>query len=101
IGKKVKANALGDAKVDASSKEDLLSIAVGGTVGGSVAVSVNAGVSVISPTTLAYIDGGSVLNASTVRIGGTARVSAADTTKLNLIAGNISASGSAAIGGAA
>ncbi len=101
IGQKVTAKALGDAKIDAMSKEDLLSIAVGGTVGGTVAVSVNAGVSVINPTTLAFVDGGSAIDASTVRIGGTARVNAADTTKLNLIAGNISASGSAAIGGAA
>ena len=101
IGKAVTANARADVKVDATSTESLLSIAVGGTVGGTVAVSVNAGVSVISPTTYAFIDGGSASDASTVRVGGSARVAAADTTKVDLIAGNISASGSAAVGGAA
>ena len=61
-----------------------------------MAVTVNAGVSVITVTTLAYIDHGSVVDA-----GGSIKVAASEALELQAISGNLSVSGSASIGAAA
>ena len=77
------------------SSEKIVSLSVGGGFAGTAAVNVNAGVSVIGITTTAYIGDG-----ATVAATGSVRVGANESLKLDLIAGNISAAGSAAVGAA-
>ena len=100
----------GDVTVDATSSETGTSIAVGGAFAGDVAVTVNAGVSVYTITTKAYVGGictAAVLSyanclgyKATINAGGSARVAANEQTTLNVIAGNIAASGGVAVGAA-
>ncbi|MGZ3438561.1 MAG: beta strand repeat-containing protein, partial [Polyangia bacterium] len=92
----VNATLSGDTTVDAASSESLTSIAVGGGFAGTAAVNVNVGVPVFNVTTDAYIAGG-----ATVKAGGSVRVSANESLSMNVIGGNLSAAGSAAVGAAA
>jgi len=88
--------------VDATSSEKVLSISVGASVGGDVAVAVNAGISVYDITTQSYIDGGPLLSdGAIINADGNARVAADEKLKMDVIAGNLAASGTAAVGGAA
>ncbi|MEA2197047.1 MAG: mucin9, partial [Solirubrobacteraceae bacterium] len=89
-------NANGSVTVDATSSESVTSVAVGGSFGGSAAVAVNAGVSVFNITTDADIGA-----SATVLAGDSVRVSADEGLTLNIIAGNVAASGTAAVGAAA
>ena len=89
-------NARGDVVVSAISSENLLSISVGGTVGGTAAVAINAAVPVLSITTTAR------LGASTVVVaGGNVIVSADESLTLTVVAGNIAISGTASVGAGA
>ncbi|MEX1357532.1 MAG: hypothetical protein WD981_02810, partial [Gaiellaceae bacterium] len=96
IGERVTATAGGNVTVDATSSETLLSISVGAAGGGAAGVSVNAAVSVIDITTLAYIGADALVDAD-----GSVRVQADEALKLDMIAGNFSGAGSAAVGAAA
>ena len=95
-------NVSGNAAVSATSSESATSIAVGGGFAGDVAVNVNVAVSVYNITTKAFIAGGPLLtDGATVNAGGSAGVSADEQLSLNMIGGNLSASGTAAVGAAA
>ena len=101
IGNAGMMQAKGNVTVDATSSENVLSISVGGGFAGTVAVNVNVGVPVYSVTTRAFIaDGTSPSDGAQVFAGGSVRVAADETLSLNSIAGNISASGTAAVGAA-
>ncbi|HEY3921306.1 MAG TPA: carbohydrate-binding protein, partial [Gaiellaceae bacterium] len=101
----------GDALVDANSTESVNSIAVGAGFGGTAAVNVNVGVSDFNVTTKAFIGcsstdsanmcGGGDTTGPSVIAGGTVRVSATENLTLNIIGGNLSAAGTAAVGAAA
>ena len=94
-------NARGDLTVDATSSENVISISVGAGFSGTAAVTVNAGVSVFTITTKAFVDGGaSPSDGAVVNVGDTARIAAGELLTLSVIAGNLSASGSAAVGAA-
>jgi len=86
----------GDVTVDASSSENVLSIAAGLSIGGSASVAVNAGVSVYTITTNATIGDHANVNAD-----GSVRVSADEALTLDIIAGNVAVGGAAGIGVAA
>src|SRR4029077_10377891 len=95
-------NAFGDVTVDATSSENITSLAVGGGFGGDAAVNVNVGVSVINVTTDATIAGGPAsTDGAIVTTTGNVRVAANEALSENAIGGNLSASGSAAVGAAA
>ena len=85
----------GDVTVDALSSEKITSMSVGASFGGTAAVTVNVGVSVINITTNASIGNGSTVNAD-----GSVRVSSDESLKLDVIAGNLSGGGTAAVGAA-
>ncbi len=101
----------GDVTVDATSSESVNSIAVGAGFGGTAAVNVNVGVSDFNVTTKAFIGCSSTdsnnlcgvgdTTGPTVIAGGTVRVSANENLSLNIIGGNLSAAGTAAVGAAA
>ena len=102
IGNKAHVTTSGTVTVDATSSEDVTSIAVGGGFGGTAAVNVNVGVSVFTITTKAFIDGGPLAtDGAVVNAGGSVGVSANERLSLDVIGGNISASGTAAVGAAA
>jgi len=91
----------GNLSVDAASSEKLTSISVGGGFAGTAAVNVNAAVPTITVTTKANLeDGASAADGVRAAMGGTVRVSADEALTLNVIAGNISAAGTAAVGAA-
>jgi hypothetical protein len=95
LGTGVVANVLGDITIDARSRENVLSISAGAAVGGTAAVTVNAGVSVLDLTTAAYIGNDAVVHAT-----GSIRVAADQATDLSIVAGNLSVSGTASVGAA-
>ena len=102
IGPGAVANAAGNLTIDATSSEDVNSFSVGGSGGNTAAVSVNAGVSVFNITTKAYIDGGpTASDGAVVKVGGNARVAADEHLALNMLVGNLSAAGTAAVGAGA
>jgi Ca2+-binding RTX toxin-like protein len=88
-----------DVKVEAISSEDISSMAASIAIGGSNSLAAGLGVSVFSLTTRASIEGSP--GGTVVNTGGSILVAAQDQTFLDIIAGNFSASGSAALGGAA
>ena len=94
------ATVTGNATIDAISTENITSISVGGGFGGTAAVNVNAGVSVIDVTTKAFVADGTSGNHAKIFADGSVRVAADETLTLNEIAGNISGGGSAAVGAA-
>ncbi|WP_159607251.1 hypothetical protein, partial [Agromyces humi] len=101
IGKGSVVRASGNLTVDARSTEGIDSLSVGGGFGGTAAVNVNAGVSVITVDTTAYVqDGTSAADRADLQVSGSVRVSADDRLRLNVIAGNISGGGTAAVGAA-
>ena len=87
----VRAN--GDVVVQAVSSDDIKSISVGGSFGGTAAVTVNVSVPAITITTTATIGS----NAD-IRAGGNVIVSADEAMTLYTIAGNISLGGTGAVG---
>ena len=91
----------GNVTVDAKSAETATSLSVGGTVGGTAAVTVNAGVSVYDVTTQAYIANGTNSgNGAKIFADGSVRISADERLELNVVGGNISGGGTAAVGAA-
>ena len=101
VGKHVVATVGGNVSVDATSSEKITSLSVGGGFGGTASVNVNAAVPVIDVTTVARIvDGTSSLDGAVIRADGSVRISANEALTLNVVAGNISASGTAAVGAA-
>ncbi|MDZ4169923.1 MAG: hypothetical protein U1E26_09770, partial [Coriobacteriia bacterium] len=96
IGSGSTVNALGDVLVDAVSADDITSVSVGAAIGGTAAVIINAGVSVIMPTTRSYVASG-----TTAIDAGNVRVSASSRTDLGAGAGNLAGGGTAGIGTAA
>ncbi len=96
IGEDVVANARGNITVDATSSESLTSVSVGAGIGGTAGVTVNAAVSAHEVTTQAYVD-----DDATITADGSVRIAADERLDLDIIAGNISAAGSAAVGAAA
>ncbi|MFL5756907.1 MAG: hypothetical protein ACJ77N_11475, partial [Chloroflexota bacterium] len=102
VGNLANVTVSGNATVDATSHEDLTSIAVGGGFGGTAAVNVNVGVSVFNVTTNAFIDGGPLAgDGASVSADGSVRVGADESLSLNVIGGNLSVAGTAAVGAAA
>ncbi|TAM91272.1 MAG: hypothetical protein EPN43_04655, partial [Jatrophihabitans sp.] len=93
IGDSATVHANGDVVVKSGSSEDIKSISVGGSFGGTAAVSVNAAIPVITVTTTASIG-----NSTEVRAGGNVIVSADEALTLAVVAGNISVGGTAAVG---
>ncbi len=102
IGADATVNANGDVTVDADSSESVTSIAVGGGFGGSVAVNVNATVSVFNITTQAYVaHGANAADGVTITANGSVRIAADEALDIDLIAGNVSGGGAAAVGAGA
>ena len=102
IGPDVTANVRGDITVDAESSESITSISVGGGFGGTAAVNVNAAVSVLNITTQAFVEHGlSSGDGAVLTADGNVRIAANEKLDLDLVAGNISGSGTAAVGAAA
>jgi hypothetical protein len=84
------------------SSEGITSISAGAAGAGTAAIALNAGVSVLSPTTKAYIDGGmQPTDGATVTTDGSVTVAANERTTMNVISGNLTFSGVASIGAAA
>ena len=101
IGKDGSITVSGNVTVGAASQETLSSISVGGGFGGTASVNVQAAVPVISITTKAFVaDGTSLSNGAVISAGGSVGVTADEGLTLNVIAGNISGGGSAAVGAA-
>src|SRR5581483_10242270 len=104
IGKGASGKAItvsGNVVVSAKSTETFTEISVGGGFGGTAAVNVQAAVPVINVTTKAFVaDGTSSLDGEVVSAGGSVGVTADEAMTLNVIAGNISGGGSAAVGAA-
>src|SRR5206468_6829018 len=76
-------------------------VSVGGGFGGTASVNVQATIPVISVTTEAFVvDGSSAPNGEVISAGGSVGVTADEAMTLNVIAGNISGGGSAAVGAA-
>ncbi len=94
-GSTVTINANRDVTLSADNTESVISISAGGAFSGDVAISVNAAVSVYNFTANATIGDHNVVTA-----GGNVIVSANDSLTLDVVAGNISASGSVAAGAA-
>ena len=91
----------GNVTVAAKSKETITSISVGGGFGGTASVNVQAAVPVISVTTKACVaDGSGAPNGEIISAGGSGGGTADEVMTLNVIAGNISGGGSAAVGAA-
>src|SRR5260370_1908074 len=86
-----KLSSLADAGVTSTSNETLVSIAVGGSFGGTAAVSVNLSVPLFSVTTLAFVAGGAYLDA-----GGSVKVAAEESLELDAIGRNVFAARPAA-----
>jgi hypothetical protein len=102
IGKDTDVDVSGNVTVDAVSSEDLTSISVGGSFAGTAAVTINAGVARVNVTTKAFIaDGTSASDGATIDAGGSVRVNADERLDLDVISGNISGGGTAAVGAAA
>ncbi len=102
IGKDADIDVSGNVTVDAISSEDLTSISVGGSFAGTAAVTINAGVARVAVTTKAFIaDGTSPADGASVDAGGSVRVSADERLDLDVISGNLSGGGTAAVGAAA
>ena len=96
VGARSRIVANGDVVVSATSSEHITSISVGGAVGGSVAIALNAGVSVVNVTTSASLGADTVVVA-----GGNVLVTADEVLELLIVAGNVTASGSSVGAGAA
>ena len=89
----------GNLTVDAVSSEDITSISLGGGFAGTAAVNINAAVAAVNVTTKAFIaDGTSAVDAAGVAVDGSVRIAATETLDLNVIGGNISGGGTAAVG---
>ncbi|MEA3511109.1 MAG: hypothetical protein U9R51_06700, partial [Actinomycetota bacterium] len=95
IGDDATVNALGNITVDATSSEKVTTVSVGAGFAGNVAVTVNASVPVFTIWTQAWIGDDAVVAAE-----GSVRVAADEALKLDVIAGNISGSGTVAVGAA-
>ena len=102
IGKDVDITVTGDVTVDATSSEDAISISAGGELRRhGRRVSVNAAVSVFDITTQAFVaDGTSAGDRAKITADGSVRVAADETLTLDVIGGNISGGGTAAVGAA-
>src|SRR4029077_5450663 len=86
INNRASINAFGDVTVDATSSENITSLAVGGGFGGDAAVNVNVGVSVINVTTDATIAGGPTsTDGAMVTTTGNVRVAANEALSENAI----------------
>src|SRR6185436_21128031 len=102
IANRVQATLTGNVAVVANSSEKLISIAVGGGFGGTASVNVNVGVSVIDITTRAYVaDAATPTDGTRIDADGSVNVAADEHLKLDVIGGNISGGGTAAVGAAA
>ena len=86
----------GNLQIDATSRESITSIAPGGSIGGSAGIAGSAGVEVLSVETIAYIGENARVDAD-----GSVVVSAEDVSDMDILAGNVSVSGSASVGAAA
>ena len=102
VSKQATITANSNVAIGSVSSEQITSISAGAAGGGDVAVALNAGVSVLSPTTRAYIDGGpQASDGSVVTTDGSVTVTADEKTTMNVIAGNLAFSGSVSVGAAA
>ncbi|HEX4526566.1 MAG TPA: hypothetical protein VH108_07475, partial [Gaiellaceae bacterium] len=91
----------GNVTVGATSTDTFNEISVGGGFGGTASVNVQAAVPVINVTTEAFVtDGSSPANGAVISADGSVGVTADEAMTLNVIAGNISGGGSAAVGAA-
>ena len=91
-----------DVVIEAVSSEDVIAIAGAGAGGGAAGVAPSAGVLIITPTTRAYIaDALLPAQGAVVAASGNVILSAADENDLDVISGNVSFSGTAAVGVAA
>ncbi|KAG1649189.1 hypothetical protein GQR58_029240 [Nymphon striatum] len=95
IGADTTVSARRNITVDAISNEKVTTVSVGASFAGSAAISINATVPVFNITTTADIGTGAI-----VRADGSVRVEADEDLKLDVIGGNISGGGSAAVGAA-
>ena len=87
VGALANLTARGNVTISATSSEKILSISAGVGGGGSAAVTVNAGISIIGVTTRAYIDDGAAVDAD-----GSVKVAASESMDLDVISGNVSIS---------
>lgn len=93
IGANAKVAADGSVSVLANATETIRSFSIAGAFSGTAAVGLTAGVSTLNLTTKAYVDTGAIVFANN-----NALVSAEDQTTLTLVSGNLTGSGTAAVG---
>ena len=96
VGNGAWAETAGNLLVQSAAGEDFRSIAIGLGIGGSAGAAGSVSVYSLTGTTLGYVD-----DNATLRIRGSALISADDQSVMNLISGSASAGGSGAIGAAA
>ena len=96
VGHGAWAETAGNLLVQSAAAEDFRSIAIGLGIGGSAGAAGSVSVYSLTGTTLGYID-----DNATLRVRGSALISADDQSVMNLISGSASAGGSGAIGAAA
>ena len=93
IGASAKVSADGSVSVIANASETIYSFSIAGAAAGTVAVGLTAGVSTLNLTTNAYVDTGAVVFAKNNAV-----ISAEDQTGLILVSGNLTGSGTVAVG---
>ncbi|RJR48541.1 MAG: calcium-binding protein, partial [Desulfobacteraceae bacterium] len=99
IGPSAEVHAAGDVTVQATSSEDILSIAVaGGIAAGSVGVGGAVSVQVVTTETRAYIGSEDGTQGSTVHAGGNMTISASGTFGIDMVGGGLGIGSSAGIG---
>lgn len=96
VGEGAWAETAGNLLVQSTAHEDFRSIAIGLGIGGSAGAAGSVSVYSLTGNTLGYID-----NNATLRVRGSALISADDQSVMDLISGSASAGGSGAIGAAA
>lgn len=101
IGSNATVDAAGLTSVDAASSQDVVSVVVGGSGGGTAGVAASAATNVFNPLTRAWIGAGTRLNAVDPLTSQSVRVSADSSTDLLSIVGTVGIGGTAGVGGAA
>ena len=101
IGSNATVDAAGLTSVDASSSQDVLSVVVSGSGGGTAGVSASAAVNVYNPVTQAWIGAGADVNTNGPIGTRSVRVSADSTTDLLSVVGTVGIGGNAGVGGGA
>ena len=98
IGNRSVANSGGDAKVSATSTEEIIALTVAAAGGGTAGVAVSPTVNVLSETTHASIGRGATVNAQNVSGTPNLSITASDETTIVSVAGSVAVGGTAGVG---